>query len=325
MYEWGPITAKRKVVLIHGISGACPALLGCAERLVSEGCRVMMVELFGRGWSGGPADLPYDGRLYCSQLFMALASSDISWTGETAGRFTIVGYSLGGCIAVEFASWFPTLVEDLVLVAPAGLIRPTDPKTWLMYTDYLPERLTTQVVARRLRSGTHGAVRKSMSDQKNKPPEVEAAAAMPEKIPAINVKKVNSEALMQWQMKHNAGFLTAFIGSVRDSPTRCQHDLWQLLGHRINALRTARASSDESGISEAQQRSLASGKVLLCVGGRDPLIKPAELVPDAVRAIGPDNIEVKTFAGAGHEVGMSRGVEIAETAVEFWKRNSSGA
>lgn len=44
IYEWGPEDG-RKVLLVHGISTPCISLAGIAEKLVNEGCRVM---LFGR-------------------------------------------------------------------------------------------------------------------------------------------------------------------------------------------------------------------------------------------------------------------------------------
>ncbi|HEV2343643.1 MAG TPA: alpha/beta fold hydrolase [Actinocrinis sp.] len=40
------------------------------------------------------------------------------------GRFDLVGYSLGGWIAAEFAATFPALVRSLTLIAPIGLTTP---------------------------------------------------------------------------------------------------------------------------------------------------------------------------------------------------------
>lgn len=41
VYEWGPEDG-RKVLLVHGISTPCIALVGLAEELVTKGCRVML-------------------------------------------------------------------------------------------------------------------------------------------------------------------------------------------------------------------------------------------------------------------------------------------
>ncbi|KAF5260567.1 hypothetical protein FOXYS1_8775, partial [Fusarium oxysporum] len=123
VYEWGPETGP-KVVLIHGMSTCAMTLGPIAKALVSRGCRVLLFDLFGRGFSDGVGDLPYDIRLYTTQVLLALASSPLSWTGSNSLR--LIGYSLGGAIAASFAVDFPHMVSSLILLAPAGLIRSTD-------------------------------------------------------------------------------------------------------------------------------------------------------------------------------------------------------
>lgn len=53
VYEWGPEDG-RKVLFIHGISTPCIAFAGMAKALVERGCRVMLFDLFGRGYSDTP-------------------------------------------------------------------------------------------------------------------------------------------------------------------------------------------------------------------------------------------------------------------------------
>jgi pimeloyl-ACP methyl ester carboxylesterase len=113
----------------------------------------MLFDLFGRGFSDNPSDLPHDARLYTTQLLIALASSpDLSWTGPQA--FKLVGYSLGGGIAVHFATSFPHLVSSLVLLAPAGLIRPESfgAFTRAVFTSgIIPPRLLNWLTSKRLK------------------------------------------------------------------------------------------------------------------------------------------------------------------------------
>lgn len=319
VYEWGPEDAARKVMLIHGISGGCPALLSCAEAFASKGCRIMMIELFGRGWSGGPSDLPYDGRLYCTQLLLSLASSPISWTGEN--RFSLVGYSLGGCIATAFASYFPRLVQDLVLVAPAGLIRDSDPKSWLVYSGMLPNSVTASLAASRIRRSP-SMVAKPQLEEVTSSIEEATSNAMPKQKVAVRGAKLNSQAIVKWQIKNNEGFMKAFVGSIKDGPTRGQHERWRVIGERCNQWRKNRGAYADTKLDQSPKDYLESGQILLVVGGRDMLIKAKELVPDAEKVVGKANIEVKTFPISGHEVGMSKGPEIAAYALDFWHRRA---
>lgn len=121
VYEWGPEDG-RKVLLIHGISNPCIALGAVAHGLADKGCRVMMLDLPGRGYSDTPVPTPHSNRLYTTTILLALTSSPLPWTGN-GETFSLIGYSLGGGIVANFTSYFPSLVFSLVLLAPAGLVR----------------------------------------------------------------------------------------------------------------------------------------------------------------------------------------------------------
>ncbi|KZT06563.1 alpha/beta-hydrolase [Laetiporus sulphureus 93-53] len=114
----GPEDGER-IVLIHGLS--VPAIIWqhVAPQLADAGYRVLLYDLYGRGYSDAP-QTTYDTVLYTSQL--ALLMQHIGWT-----KAHVVGVSMGGGIAVAFAAQFPQLVSDrLALVACSGLIEPTD-------------------------------------------------------------------------------------------------------------------------------------------------------------------------------------------------------
>lgn len=75
-------------------------------------------DLFGRGYSDAPTRVDYDDGLYISQIMFVVSSSDLDWT-----TFSLIGYSLGGGIVSSFASYFPKMVESLVVLATSGLLR----------------------------------------------------------------------------------------------------------------------------------------------------------------------------------------------------------
>lgn len=80
-------------------------------------------DLPGRGYSSTPSPTVHSqtSEFFIATILFVLASSSLSWTGPNS--FSILGYSLGGGIAVNFASCFPSLISSVILLAPSGFIR----------------------------------------------------------------------------------------------------------------------------------------------------------------------------------------------------------
>ncbi|KAI0758088.1 alpha/beta-hydrolase [Fomes fomentarius] len=114
----GPENGKR-VVLIHGLSVPSIIWKDITPKLVAKGYRVLLYDLYGRGYSDAP-HTTYDANLYTTQL--ALLLQYVGWN-----KADIVGVSMGGGIAAAFAAQFPHLVTDkVVLIASAGLLQSSD-------------------------------------------------------------------------------------------------------------------------------------------------------------------------------------------------------
>jgi pimeloyl-ACP methyl ester carboxylesterase len=318
IYEFGPADAGRKVLVIHGISTPCVSVAGIASGLADKGCRVMLLDLFGRGWSDAPGDLRYDDRLYTSQLFMALASSPLNWTG--GNRFAIVGYSMGAAIAANFTSWFPELVEDLVLVAPAGLIRTEhrDWKTRLTFSGLLPNWVVASLIKYRLRTNpnvkTTTKAKTGLPTASSSDPIAAEVGNPPPSAPVAFGRPVDAEAIVRWQMGHHAGFIPAFFSSFVDAPVRGQHDRWRLIGMRLDA---RRAAAKVGGAASAECQGLRTGKVLMVLGRTDRAVFSNELEVDVKAVLGEGNLEVKVF-DAGHEVPITYADEIVDWIWENW-------
>ena len=299
VYESGPEDADRKVLLIHGISTPCVSVAGIGENLASKGCRVMLLDLFGRGWSDAPGDLKFDDRLYTTQILLAITSSSLHWS-----RFTLIGYSMGAGISANFTSYFPSMVEDLVLLAPAGLIRTShlDWKTKATYSGWLPEWLVERLVKNRLRTSPN--VKTTMRPQTALPTEqgsdpiaAETAAGRGKGgvKPMAFGRAVDAEAVVRWQMDNHAGFVPAYYSSFADAPVRQQHERWRMI--RASELRT--------------------GKVLLVLGKNDRAVFSDELEVDVPEVLGRENVRIKSF-DAGHEVPITYATQIAEWIWEQW-------
>jgi pimeloyl-ACP methyl ester carboxylesterase len=100
------------VVLIHGVTGTCDQWAPVAD-LLSERCSVVAPDLLGHGQSAKPRG-DYSLGAYASGIRDLMV-------GLGHERVTVVGHSLGGGIAMQFAYQFPERCQRLVLVSSGGL------------------------------------------------------------------------------------------------------------------------------------------------------------------------------------------------------------
>ncbi|KAJ7021869.1 Alpha/Beta hydrolase protein [Mycena alexandri] len=206
----GPKSGK-KIVLIHGLS--IPALVWAplVPQLVDAGHRVLLYDLYGRGYSDAPIGAAYDAQLYVTQL--ALLLQHVGWQ-----RSRIIGVSMGGAIAAAFVATFPNLVErEVVLVASAGLVESADlPRTAKVMSSPFVQALTANPLIyaylRRLASkpdATH-----------------EPRAAL-------------IQELVRHQSAHLAGFNRAVSSSLRTGPVtgmRWAFESKEWVGRRVLAI-----------------------------------------------------------------------------------------
>jgi pimeloyl-ACP methyl ester carboxylesterase len=102
------------VVFIHGIAGPFGIWTKVADSLMSHGFRILQYDLYGRGYSDRP-DVNYDLDFYINQLSELLAVLSIR------NPIYLVGWSLGGMIAVAYTAKYSNKIEKLILIAPAGV------------------------------------------------------------------------------------------------------------------------------------------------------------------------------------------------------------
>jgi pimeloyl-ACP methyl ester carboxylesterase len=104
---------SRPIVLVHGLAASWQCWLEQIPRLAAEGRRVIAIDLPGFGASEMPRD-----------------DISIAGFGRTVeslidhldlGQVVVVGHSMGGFTAAEFAIQYPERVERLVLEAAAGI------------------------------------------------------------------------------------------------------------------------------------------------------------------------------------------------------------
>ena len=114
-YRWaGPVRGP-VAVLIHGQSTSSPMWEETAAVLADVGYRILMYDLYNRGFSDN-VEGQHDVQLYLTQLDELLADQGLD------EGVTLVGYSMGGIVATEFAATEPHRMRRLILLAPGGVI-----------------------------------------------------------------------------------------------------------------------------------------------------------------------------------------------------------
>lgn len=111
---WLEGDAGPNLVLIHGIGGAVDVWRKQFDALARTH-RVLAVDLPGCGRSAIPPVYPPD----TLRLLAAAVRSVMQAVGMEAA--TIIGSSLGGAVAIEFAFRWPEMTASLVLIGPAGM------------------------------------------------------------------------------------------------------------------------------------------------------------------------------------------------------------
>ncbi|KDR84352.1 hypothetical protein GALMADRAFT_55533 [Galerina marginata CBS 339.88] len=198
----GPEKGK-KVVLIHGLS--IPAIIwkDVAPSLAARGYRVLLYDLYGRGYSDAP-QTAYDTTLYTTQL--ALLMQYLKWD-----KANIVGVSMGGAITAAFTAQFPHLVDEGVgLIASAGLMETTDiSRTAKFMSSPLVQALaSSKPVQMYLQRLTNQSVAQDIAPSD----------------PILEIVRLQSA--------HLPGYNNALSSSLRDGPIRGQTAAFQSLGFK---------------------------------------------------------------------------------------------
>ncbi|MBE9636085.1 alpha/beta fold hydrolase [Salipiger mangrovisoli] len=102
------------VVCIHGLTASSVVFKALARHLAAQGKRVLTYDLYGRGYSDRP-------RAIQTPAFLTRQLHELLGALKLEAPFTLLGYSLGATVAVQFAAEMPERVTRLVLLAPAGI------------------------------------------------------------------------------------------------------------------------------------------------------------------------------------------------------------
>jgi pimeloyl-ACP methyl ester carboxylesterase len=133
--DWGPLDAPA-VVLLHGITGHARVWDHLAERLL-PGRRVLALDQRGHGDSDPAPDDDY--------RVATMADDLAAFTGSLRlERFSLVGHSMGGRIAIKYAADHAARLDRLVIVDIGPDIEPAGLQRVRAMMAQSPERLETE-------------------------------------------------------------------------------------------------------------------------------------------------------------------------------------
>lgn len=132
--SWTPAGGARRAALcFHGATGSGEFFAMFADILAPRGAAVFVADYRGHGLSGGRrGDYPsFETLLEDAREIAALVRA------RTGGApLFVLGESMGGAVAVNFAARFPDLPAGLILFSPALLFRKSVPWPHILFMPY---------------------------------------------------------------------------------------------------------------------------------------------------------------------------------------------
>ncbi len=113
-YMWAGASRGPVAVCIHGLTTPSFVWHGLAPLLGQLGFRVLLYDLYGRGYSDRPRGAQ-DAAFFADQLDALLEQEAVDTD------ITLIGYSMGGAIAAAYAAENAFRLRRLILIAPAGM------------------------------------------------------------------------------------------------------------------------------------------------------------------------------------------------------------
>jgi pimeloyl-ACP methyl ester carboxylesterase len=101
-------------VLLHGFDSSLLEFRRLLPLLAKQAGQIWALDLFGFGFTARPAGLPFSPESIKTHFYY-------SWKTLIAEPIILVGASMGGAAAIDFALTYPDAVRQLVLIDSAGL------------------------------------------------------------------------------------------------------------------------------------------------------------------------------------------------------------
>jgi len=125
VYERNNVNAQETVILLHGYTASKELWLRFANQL-NERYHVIIPDLAGHGETGYFSGWSYRASAQAGRIAQLMETLDVK-------RATIIGNSMGGLIAANFAIMYPLKTNKIVVFNPAGVTPPEPSETEQMF------------------------------------------------------------------------------------------------------------------------------------------------------------------------------------------------
>ena len=305
------------VLLVHGLTGSSGYFVWLARALSEKGRRrVVSLDLYGRGRTAYPADdAPMTAELFAEQIeeFLRKMPRDQE---DDRRPIDLVGYSMGGGVAIAFAAKWPERCRSLTLIAPCGTRNMRLPFSLrlLLRLPLVPELLVwllfspTQALLGRKDEQWEDVAKWAGWDEHEREEgrrAVEEATTLRDSM--LNTLKHFPLAGLEEQMEEVAKQLVPGRMEVPPSPA-------QFIGGSSTSSGSSR-SSRSSGSSSSGSSSL----VHVLWGGKDEVV-PVAGAARLLQCIPGATYDPSRFAQSTHNLPLERAEEVAQEMIKWWAR-----
>ena len=137
-FDWGDATADQVVVCVHGLTRNAHDFDSLAKQAVATGCRVLAIDMAGRGeseWLADPSLYHYATYMTdCLAILDNFHLRSVDW----------VGTSLGGIVGMMIAAFHPGRIRKLVLNDIGAFIPAAGLKRIMAYVSAAPSHFATE-------------------------------------------------------------------------------------------------------------------------------------------------------------------------------------
>ncbi|KAI0397610.1 Alpha/Beta hydrolase protein [Xylariaceae sp. FL0594] len=315
VYEWGP-EGGRKVLFVHGDATPSPIFSRVARGLVEKGLRVMLFDLWGRGYSDTPLAIRHDVRLFETQILLALASSPLPWTKT---GFSLIGFSLGGPIAMAFAGTFPHFVRSVALFAPAGMLNklPDGYDDAIMHLPPETDEVLKDEIREKVRQILDLEPSPAPSSLLQDGPTIPTVTST-EKTPSSSSpnQDFDMHSILQWQFDQHSGHVHSFHDTVRYGPARGCEAEWRKACSIISSSALISPSSTSSS-PICTTSSLHGSQLLVLFGRDDDIVNGAETTAQILEMLPREHLRT-VYVPGGHGFPYPEAGRVVEALLEFF-------